>query len=193
MTDECCRAVFLDRDGTINEEVGYLCEVDRLRFIPGVVRALTTLSQAGFKLIVVTNQAGVAKGYYSESAVQVMHAEIAKRLARQGAYIDAFYYCPHHPAATVEQYQLRCGCRKPMPGMILSAAEAYGIDLSQSYMIGDKLSDIEAGRQAGCNTILVRTGYGLITEPTLLQEGSSPICVVADLDAASQWILHRTK
>jgi D-glycero-D-manno-heptose 1,7-bisphosphate phosphatase len=192
MAENAYPAVFLDRDGTINEEVGYLSDIAELRFIPGVVRAITDLNKAGFKLIVVTNQAGVAKAFYSESALQALHTEMAKRLAEQGAYIDAFYYCPHHPVAVVDQYRQDCHCRKPMPGMLLTAAERHGIDLARSYMIGDKQSDMQAGSLAGCTTILVRTGYGITTEQSLFEESVRPAFIAADLQAASHWILHHT-
>lgn len=153
------RAVFLDRDGTINIEKEYLNKVKDFEFIPGVPEAVRLLNQAGILVIVVTNQSGVARGYYTEDDVENLHSHIAGELESSGAHVDAWLYCPHHPDGR-GSYALPCDCRKPLPGMLLEAARRYDIDLENSTMIGDKLADIEAGHAAGCRTILVRTGYG---------------------------------
>ena len=157
------RAAFIDRDGTINEEKEYLYRTDDFVFIPGVPQAIRMLNDAGFLVIVVTNQSGVARGYYTEEDVHLLHRYAASKLEQFGARVDAWYYCPHHPAGR-GSYALPCSCRKPMPGMLLEAAGRFAIDLESSIMIGDKLVDVEAGVAAGCRSILVRTGYGFEEE-----------------------------
>jgi len=153
------RAVFLDRDGTINYEKEYLYQVQEFEFIPGAPEAIRLLNQAGIMVVMVTNQSGVARGYYTENDVENLHRHIDHELENSGAHVDAWLYCPHHPAGR-GSYALPCNCRKPLPGMLLEAARRNDIDLVNSVMIGDKLADIEAGQAAGCRTILVRTGYG---------------------------------
>lgn len=153
------RAVFIDRDGTINEEKEYLYRPDDFVCIPGAPQAIRLLNEAGFLVVVVTNQSGVARGYYTEEDVHLLHRHIASYLEQFGARVDAWYYCPHHPSGR-GSYALPCRCRKPLPGMLLEAADRFGIDLESSIMIGDKLVDVEAGTAAGCRSILVRTGYG---------------------------------
>lgn len=153
------RAAFLDRDGTINKEKDYLYRIDEFEFIPGAPEAVRLLNEAGFLVVVVSNQSGVGRGYYNEDDVEILHRHIAAELAASGARVDAWFYCPHHPRGR-GSYSLACRCRKPLPGMLLEAAGRYDIDLAASVMIGDKLVDMEAGMAAGCRTILVRTGYG---------------------------------
>jgi len=153
------RAVFLDRDGTINIEKEYLYKKEDFEFITGAPEAIRLLNQAGFMVVVVTNQSGVARGYYTEDDVENLHRHIARELKEAGAHVDAWLYCPHHPSGR-GSYALPCDCRKPLPGMLQEAARRYDIDLENSIMIGDKLADVEAGQAAGCRTILVRTGYG---------------------------------
>lgn len=153
------RAAFLDRDGTINVEKEYLYQVKDFEFIPGVPEAILKLNQAGYMVIVVTNQSGVARGYYTEDDVLNLHRHIAGELKQVGAHIDAWFFCPHHPDGR-GSYALPCKCRKPSPGMLLEASRRHDIDLENSVMIGDKLADIDAGKAAGCHTVLVRTGYG---------------------------------
>lgn len=153
------RAVFIDRDGTINVEKEYLYRIEECEFIPGVAEAIRLLNNAGYLVVVVSNQSGIARGYYTEEDVDALHRHMAKELAEQGAVIDAWYYCPHHPDGK-GSYSLPCTCRKPLPGMLTTAARRHDIDLEASAMIGDKLVDIEAGNAASCRSILVRTGYG---------------------------------
>lgn len=153
------RAVFLDRDGTINIEKEYLYQAAEFEFIPGAAEAIRLLNQAGILVVVVTNQSGVARGYYTEEDVENLHRHIDRELEGCGAHVDAWLYCPHHPTGR-GSYGLPCNCRKPLPGMLQDAARRYGIDLDKSAIIGDKNADIEAGIAAGCRTILVRTGYG---------------------------------
>ncbi len=150
------KACFLDRDGVVNMEVDYLYEPDKVVIVPGTVEALKKLKELGFLRIVVTNQAGVARGMYEEKDIHAVHERIRELLAAEGAEIDDFFYCPHHKDFTGE-----CDCRKPAPGMLLAAVAKHDIDVKQSFMVGDRLSDLEAGRNAGCAAVyLVRTGYG---------------------------------
>jgi D-glycero-D-manno-heptose 1,7-bisphosphate phosphatase len=153
------RAVFIDRDGTINEEKEYLYRTDDFAFIPGAAQAIRRFNEAGFLVIVVTNQSGVARGFYTEEDVHLLHRYIATQLEPFGARVDAWFYCPHHPDGR-GSYALPCRCRKPLPGMLLEAARRFDIDLESSVMIGDKLVDVQAGAAAGCRSILVRSGYG---------------------------------
>jgi len=153
------RAVFLDRDGTINIEKEYLFQASDFEFIKGAPEAIRLLNLAGIMVVVVTNQSGVARGYYTEEDVENLHRHIAGELESAGAHVDAWLYCPHHPNGR-GSYALPCNCRKPLPGMLHEAARRYDIDLENSTMIGDKRADIEAGLAAGCRTVLVRTGYG---------------------------------
>lgn len=182
------RAVFLDRDGTINVEKDYLYRVEDFEFIPGTPEAIRLLKAAGFLVIVVTNQAGVARGYYDEQAVAVLHAHIQTLLAACGATVDGFYLCPHHPTEGLGPYRVQCDCRKGAPGMLLQAAREHGIALADSFMVGDKVADIEAGVAAGCRPILVKTGYGAKVEPQVAaQFPGTRVC--RDLAAAAERIL----
>ena len=149
------KAVFLDRDGTIVEDVSYLDSCSKIKLLPRVNEAIKLLNENGFKVIIVTNQSGIARGYFTEETVREINSYIQETLAKQGAYIDRSYYCPHHIEGTVIKYKKECYCRKPNPGMIEEAAREFGIDLATSFIIGDKLIDVEAGRRAGCSTILL--------------------------------------
>ncbi|MFC1900283.1 D-glycero-beta-D-manno-heptose 1,7-bisphosphate 7-phosphatase [Chloroflexota bacterium] len=155
------KAVFLDRDGVITlDPPHYAHRLDQLALIPGTGEAIRLLNENGYSVIVVTNQAGIAYGYYQEEDAVSFNKAMEEKLAEDGASIDAIYFCPHHIEAKVEKYRLACNCRKPEPGMLLKAEKEQGIDLKESYIVGDKLTDIEAGKRAGCKTILVKTGYG---------------------------------
>jgi D-glycero-D-manno-heptose 1,7-bisphosphate phosphatase len=152
-------AVFLDRDGTVNEEVGYLSDLSRLRLLPGAAASIRRLNEAGFKVVLVTNQSGVARGYFPESFVHDTHELLVRMLAGEGARLDGIYYCPHHPKAGEPPYRMDCDCRKPATGLLDRAARELSIDLHASFMVGDKWSDVELGQRAGCRSILVRTGF----------------------------------
>lgn len=159
------KAVFLDRDGVINEERGYVHKADDFALLPGVVAAIRQLRLNGFKVIVVTNQSGIARGFFEGAAVDKLHRHLQRILAAEGTQVDGIYYCPHHPDGTVTEFAVTCDCRKPMPGLFLRAASELKLDLKSSYLVGDKLSDIQAGRQADVKkTFLVRTGHPLSHE-----------------------------
>jgi D-glycero-D-manno-heptose 1,7-bisphosphate phosphatase len=153
--------IFIDRDGTISEEVGYINHLSRFHVYPWAAEAIRNLNLKGLKAIVVTNQAGVARGYFEESLIHEVHEKLRDEMKRFGAYLDAIYYCPHHPSAGKPPYRLDCDCRKPKPGMLLRAADEFKIDIKHSYMIGDRYSDIELAHNAGTHSILVLSGYGL--------------------------------
>ncbi|MFB3903417.1 MAG: D-glycero-alpha-D-manno-heptose-1,7-bisphosphate 7-phosphatase [Acidobacteriota bacterium] len=183
------RAVFLDRDGTIIEEVNYLRRIEEMTVFPFSAEALRKLTEAGFLNVVVTNQSAIARGYLDEAELKTIHEELARRLEREGARIDAFYHCPHHAEATVEKYRKVCGCRKPRAGLIFQAASDLEIDVKASFVVGDRTGDIGAGREAGCRSVLVKTGYG----ETTLDEASDlhPDHVAANLLEAAKWIVRQ--
>lgn len=171
-------AIFLDRDGTINVEVNYLHRPDDFHFVPGAPQAIARLNTAGFLVVVVTNQAGIARGYYGEAGLHRLHAHLQTLLADHGAHVDAFYFCPHHPEFTGV-----CACRKPAPGMLQAAARDLPIDLPRSWLIGDSAGDLGAARAAGCRAILVRTGYGAALEAQFAPGSSETIPAEAVVDA----------
>jgi D-glycero-D-manno-heptose 1,7-bisphosphate phosphatase len=154
------RAVFIDRDGTISEEVGYVNHPTRYRVFPFAAEAVRALNEAGWLAVLVTNQAGVARGYFAEDMISRVHAMLEQELRRGGARLDAIYYCPHHPSVGEPPYRLDCDCRKPKPGLIRRAAAEFDIDLARSWMIGDRYGDTELARNAGTRSALVLTGYG---------------------------------
>jgi D-glycero-D-manno-heptose 1,7-bisphosphate phosphatase len=154
------RAVFIDRDGTISEEVGYINHPSRFSLFPFTVAAIKHLNENGWLAIVITNQAGVARGYFSEEMIQTVHEQMARDLEAAGARLDAIYYCAHHPSVGESPYRLDCDCRKPKPGLISRAAAEFEINLPESWMVGDRYSDIELARNAGVKSAFVMSGYG---------------------------------
>ena len=182
-------AVFLDRDGTIVEEAGYLDRLDRLVFFPFAIDAVRLLQRAGYGLVIVTNQAGIGRGMYDEQFVKDTHGVMTKRFAESGVKVDGYYYCPHHPEATVERYRRNCDCRKPGAGMLREAAAHLDLDLRRSYAIGDKWTDVQAGQAAGARGILVRTGYGRQSEAFPPPGLNDPI-VMDNVMSAAAWILR---
>ncbi len=184
------KAIFLDRDGTINVEKDYLYRIEEFDFIEGVPAAIKRFNEAGYLVIVVTNQSGVARGYYSPQDVDRLHLHIQELLRASGARVDAFYMCPHHPTQGQGEYRRTCDCRKGEPGMLLQAASEHALDLQGSWIVGDKRADVEAGVRAGCRSALVRTGYGQI-EQGRLDEFAESTPVVDDLTAAADLILGR--
>ncbi|ALB53892.1 D-glycero-beta-D-manno-heptose 1,7-bisphosphate 7-phosphatase [Cronobacter universalis] len=168
-------AIFLDRDGTINIDHGYVSEIDRFEFIDGVIDAMRELKAMGFALVLVTNQSGIARGMFTEAQFEQLTEWMDWSLADRGVDFDGIYYCPHHPEAAVEEFRQNCDCRKPQPGMLLSARDFLHIDMAASYMVGDKLEDMQAGAAAGVGTkVLVRTG-----KP-----------VTPEAEAAADWVLN---
>ena len=181
-------AVFVDRDGTLNVEVGHLSDAAELDLIDGAAEAVRTLREAGYRVVVVTNQSAVARGLLSEAELRDLHARLARRLGAEGAELDGIYYCPHHPTEGSGSYRVECSCRKPKPGLVERAARELDIDLGRSFVVGDKLSDLEAGAAAGCRGVLVRTGYGAEEERRLDGSLVRPAHVADDLLDASRWI-----
>jgi D-glycero-D-manno-heptose 1,7-bisphosphate phosphatase len=180
-------AVFLDRDGTIAEEVGYLNHISRFRMFPFAAQAIMQLNRAGFPVIVITNQSGVARGYFPESLITAVHDLMTTQLAKQGAHVDALYYCPHRGDDA-------CACRKPRPGLLEQAARDHGLDLRRSFVVGDRHGDVELAHGVGARAILVRTGYGAGE----LQWHSTkwpapPDFIATDLSAAAEWIVSQPK
>ena len=189
------KAVFLDRDGTINEEVHYLHKPEDLRLLPGAAEAIRRLKEAGFVTVVVTNQAGVARGYYTCEDVEALHRYLNQELEKTGGHIDAFYYCPHHPVHGIGVYRKVCRCRKPGIGMYEMAERDFAVDKAHSYMIGDKRLDIEAGHNYGVESILVGTGYGRELKREAEENGEAPFYdyYAEDLPAAAQFIIEKEK
>jgi D-glycero-D-manno-heptose 1,7-bisphosphate phosphatase len=189
------RAVFLDRDGVLVDDDGLVINAAGFSICPGVPEAMHRLKKAGFLLVVVTNQAVVARGLLSEAALEELHGELQMLLVSKGApRWDALYACPHHPNADVPAYRMACECRKPRPGMLLEAARTLSLDLRSSYMVGDRISDIAAGRAAGCKTVWVQSGAhlnGPIESSVLLDQGLSAEHACGDLQAAAHWILSQ--
>jgi len=173
------RAVFLDRDGTITEEGDWAAKTDPPRLIPGAVEALARIQAAGFELFVVTNQSGVARGYYTEADVETFHQRMRKIFAEAGVRFAEIAYCPHMPDSG-------CACRKPDTGFLADAAERYGIDLARSFVVGDQSTDIEMGLRNGCRTLLVRTGFG----GHVGKAGPKPDFVVDNIVEAADRILQ---
>lgn len=179
-------AVFLDKDGTLIDDVPYNVEPKRMRFTPRAAEGLRALHASGYKLLVVTNQSGVARGYFREEALYGVECHLRDMMAQVGVPLHAFYYCPHHPDGLLRPYAVQCACRKPAPGLLLRAAEEHGLDLRRSWLVGDILHDIEAGRRAGSRTILLDNGNE--TE-WLLSRERLPHWIVGNLAEAARVIL----
>ncbi len=154
-------AVFLDRDGTLSEEIGYINHLSRFLLYPCAAEAVSLLNQAGFAAVVLTNQSGVARGYFSEELVNLVHQKLQEEIERGGGRLDAIYYCPHHPEGRVEAYRRQCRCRKPDTGMIEQATAELNLDLSRSFVVGDRYLEVEMARRAGLSSVFVLSGYGM--------------------------------
>jgi D-glycero-D-manno-heptose 1,7-bisphosphate phosphatase len=176
------KAAFIDRDGVINKERDYVHRISDFVLLPGALEGLALLRDAGYLLIVVTNQAGIARGYYDQSDLDRLHVHLRALLAKQGISLDRIYFCPHHPQGSIETLAIECRCRKPMPGMLLEAAKDFDLDLAASVLIGDKLSDVQAGRRAGVGrTVIVESGHHVEQAARLEAD-----LVAADLFAAAR-------
>ncbi len=185
------RALFMDRDGTVCREVGYVNHPSRLELLPRSAEAIRRAREAGLLCVLVTNQAGVARGYFTEDLIHLAHARLGDLLAAEGTALDAIYYCPHHPTAGTPPYRADCACRKPRPGMLLDAARDLGIDVPASYVVGDKISDVEMAHTQGARGILVRTGYGRGEEEYgRAAWATEPDAIADDLLDAVEWILQ---
>lgn len=185
-------AVFLDRDGTLIHDVGYLSRREDVRWFPWSIDAVRVLNRAGFLVCVTTNQGGIGLGFYTEDFVERLHEELTAQLEAAGARVDGWFYCPHHPLAVVERLRVGCDCRKPQPGMIRQAGARFDIDLAASFVVGDKSADMGMAAATGARGVLVRTGYG---EAELQRfDGHVPGAahVAPTLMEAASWILRES-
>ncbi|MEE8348030.1 MAG: HAD family hydrolase [Acidobacteriota bacterium] len=195
-------AIFLDRDGTLIEDTGHLNEVEKISIYPEAFEAVRKINRSGIRAIVITNQSAIARGLLNEKKLGDLHRFLQDAFQQEQATLDAFYYCPHHPDAGTGSFTQKCTCRKPQPGMLLRAARELHLELATSYMIGDKLIDVQAGHRAGSQSILVKTGYGN-RELQLLNEGGAstppsedpsiiPDHVAGNVLDAIDWITERS-
>ena len=183
-------AVFIDRDGTINEQMGYINHMSRFHVLPGVPEAVKLLNDNDYLVIIVTNQSGVARGYFPIELVDEIHSQMKESLKKEGAEVNAIFFCPHFPRSRVKEYAIECDCRKPNTGMIRQALDEFDIDLTQSYMIGDHFTDLEFASNANIKSIMVKTGYGLGEVGYVLPKlPYKPVYVADDLLDAVKWIL----
>ncbi|HEX5736413.1 MAG TPA: HAD family hydrolase [Blastocatellia bacterium] len=186
-------AIFIDRDGTINEDIGYVSSPGELIIYPFAAVAVRLINDSGMKAIIITNQSGVARSLYTEQTLTAIHDRLTGELSLAGARLDAIYYCPHHPDIGDETYRKRCECRKPRPGLLHQAARDHEIDLAASYVIGDKASDINLAAEVGAAGVLVLTGYGRETLRRIDSRPCSPAIVADDLLEAVRLILDRER
>lgn len=183
--------VFLDRDGTINEEIDFLTRPEDLRLIPGAAEAIRALNLRDLPVCVISNQSGVARGLLTEADLGPIHARLRALLAEEGARLDRIDYCPHHPTAGIPPYAVECDCRKPSPGMVLRGARSLGIDPARSFVVGDRIVDVQAGRNAGAGTVLVLTGYGSRSLEECREAGVIPDHIAPSLRGAVDFILSK--
>lgn len=184
-------ALFLDRDGTINEQMGYINHLSRFHLLPRAAAAIRLANNHHIPVVVISNQSGLARGYFPETLLVEVHEKMKRLLAAAGAYVDGIYVCPHHPDAKEEQYRAVCDCRKPQTGLLTTAARELDLDLSQSYVVGDRWSDLKAAERCGAAGVLVLTGYGRgDLEYTGASQQLTPAFVAEDIYEAVQWILE---
>ncbi|SRR6266508_253516 len=184
-------AVFLDRDGTILDELGYVTPSSVITIYPWSADAIRLLKRAGYVVVIITNQGGIGLGLYDHDFVEQTHDKLTADFAAAGAEIDAWYYCPHHPEAVVEQYRVHCSCRKPAPGMLIDAARDLDLDLASSWVVGDQWRDVKLAHAAGCRSVLLRTGHGADQESAWPSDVAPPTATCDNLIAAVSEILAR--
>lgn len=185
-------AVFMDRDGTVNEQMGYINHISRFDILPGVTEAVRLLNENGFLAIVVSNQSGVARGYFPVDLVERVHEHLRTSLKKEGAHIDGIFFCPHYPRGLLPEYCFECDCRKPKTGLLEQARKRFDIDMERSYAIGDRHTDMEFAHNARLKSVLVKTGYGLGEIEHILPRSSlKPEYIARDLLDAVQWILKK--
>lgn len=184
-------AVFLDRDGTILDELGYVTPSSTIVIYPWSADSIRLLKRAGYAVVIITNQGCIGLGLYDHAFVKATHDQLGKDFAANGAEIDAWYYCPHHPEAVVEEYRMVCECRKPAPGMLHDAARDFDIDLARSWVVGDQWRDIQLAHLAGCRSVLLRTGHGAAQEAAWPQDVAPATATCDTLIAAVSLILER--
>ncbi|HIJ78188.1 MAG: HAD-IIIA family hydrolase [Desulfobulbaceae bacterium] len=183
-------AVFLDRDGTINEQMGYINHITRFVMLPRAAAGIRLLNEQSIPVVVVTNQSGLARGYFPESLVGEVHAKMNKELAAAGAHVDGIYFCPHHPEAKEERFRLACDCRKPKIGLFTEAARELDLDLAGSYVVGDRWSDLKAAAACKAKGLLVLSGYGRGDREYIgPHQQIQPVSVAEDLYDAARWII----
>jgi D-glycero-D-manno-heptose 1,7-bisphosphate phosphatase len=183
------RAIFFDRDGTINVESGYISSFDQFRFFPGIVNALAKLRQSGWLLFIITNQSGIARGYFSIADVQHLHSDMQNKLKQADAAFDDIAICPHHKSGSVASLAIACECRKPGTKMLTDLANKWNIDLSASYVVGDKSSDVAAGNRAGLTSVLLRSGYGAGLDANALEGIKKPDHIFDRVPDFADWLL----
>ncbi len=185
--------VFLDRDGTLNVERDFIARPEEIQLIPGAADAVQRLNREGLVACVISNQSGVARGYLTEEDLVPIHARLSEDLGAGGARVDRYYYCPHHPTEGMPPYNVECECRKPKPGMLLQGAREFGLDLTRSYVIGDRMSDVQAGQAVGAATVLVLTGYGETAREECRAGGVVPDLVAPSITEAVQFVMTSLK
>ena len=188
------KTIFLDRDGTINRESGYINHFSMFEFIPGAIDALKLFKKNGWQTVLITNQAGVARGYFTEEFLQNVHQQMQELLKKENAELDAIYYCPHHPDVGEFPFKKNCKCRKPKTGLIDQAVKDLKIEISESYMVGDKYNDVRLGKKLGLKTIFVLTGYGRGEYEANHQNWQEqPDKIFDDLYAFASWLVNADK
>jgi len=186
-----CPAVFLDRDGTINEQMGYINHLCRFQLLSGAANAIKKLNDATIPVVVISNQSGLARGYFPEALLIAVHEKMNRLLAEKGAHVDGIYYCPHHPEAKEKRFRETCNCRKPKPGLVLQAARELNLDPAKSFVVGDRWSDVKTAANCGAKSVLVRTGYGRGDEQYIgPHQEIQPDYKAEDLPEAVDWILR---
>ncbi len=184
-------AVFIDRDGTINEQMGYINHISRFILLPGTAEAIKILNRHDFLAIVVSNQSGVARGYFPIDLVEKIHSYMRELLQKKGAVVDGIYFCPHHKGGVVPEFSIACACRKPRTGLIEMARENFDIDMANSYVVGDRCSDIDMAHRSGLKGVLVETGYGLGEIDYVLSDSpTKPVHIAKELLHAAKWIIQ---